>query len=354
MHMRQRLAAEASQVLSAGPGSLLRPSPNRQPVAAAVLEVSQECSLCLGQSQRLVKPWPGVAQASAACQHHAVPDAAGQQLLRQPHTGRQRPRSPLAAPGAAPAVGQAFNTPTCLDKPALCDHHSAPAQARARTAISGAAPTIKRNQGGARPHDLHMENFDISNGGAELIEVAPLPACHLACLPQSSVGQQALLHTQMCPACAAQPLHQEARPGGPRHACAWRKMGARCCSMACSRAAAQMRTCTQNATLVLALGRRYGLVGRNGTGKTTFLRAMAAHAIKGIPDNVQACLKPAPGPSWQGLLQRVTAAKAAESALHIPSAGTWPAALRLWSPAHLLCPTQPGGGDCPCRGQCGP
>lgn len=30
-----------------------------------------------------------------------------------------------------------------------------------------------------------------------------------------------------------------------------------------------------------------GLVGRNGTGKTSFLRAMALHAIDGIPKNCQ-------------------------------------------------------------------
>lgn len=30
-----------------------------------------------------------------------------------------------------------------------------------------------------------------------------------------------------------------------------------------------------------------GLVGRNGTGKTTFLRHMALHAIDGIPPNCQ-------------------------------------------------------------------
>lgn len=30
-----------------------------------------------------------------------------------------------------------------------------------------------------------------------------------------------------------------------------------------------------------------GLVGRNGTGKTTFLRYMALHAIDGIPNNCQ-------------------------------------------------------------------
>ena len=37
----------------------------------------------------------------------------------------------------------------------------------------------------------------------------------------------------------------------------------------------------------MAFGRRYGLVGRNGTGKTTLLRAMAQHQIKGIPENCQ-------------------------------------------------------------------
>ena len=30
-----------------------------------------------------------------------------------------------------------------------------------------------------------------------------------------------------------------------------------------------------------------GLVGRNGTGKTTFLRHMAMHAVDGIPSNCQ-------------------------------------------------------------------
>lgn len=30
-----------------------------------------------------------------------------------------------------------------------------------------------------------------------------------------------------------------------------------------------------------------GLVGRNGTGKTSFLRHMAMHAIEGIPKNCQ-------------------------------------------------------------------
>lgn len=40
-------------------------------------------------------------------------------------------------------------------------------------------------------------------------------------------------------------------------------------------------------TITLSFGRHYGLVGRNGTGKTTFLRYMAMHAIDGIPSNCQ-------------------------------------------------------------------
>ncbi|KAL6348912.1 hypothetical protein AAG906_033568 [Vitis piasezkii] len=40
-------------------------------------------------------------------------------------------------------------------------------------------------------------------------------------------------------------------------------------------------------SVTLSYGRHYGLVGRNGTGKTTFLRYMAMHAIDGIPKNCQ-------------------------------------------------------------------
>lgn len=43
-----------------------------------------------------------------------------------------------------------------------------------------------------------------------------------------------------------------------------------------------------DADVVLALGRRYGLVGRNGTGKTTLLRALAARQLPGLPSNCQA------------------------------------------------------------------
>ncbi|KAJ9706288.1 hypothetical protein PVL29_001690 [Vitis rotundifolia] len=40
-------------------------------------------------------------------------------------------------------------------------------------------------------------------------------------------------------------------------------------------------------SVTLSYGRHYGLVGRNGTGKTTFLRYMAMHAIDGIPKSCQ-------------------------------------------------------------------
>ncbi|GAB2296142.1 ATP-binding cassette sub- F member 3, partial [Dionaea muscipula] len=39
--------------------------------------------------------------------------------------------------------------------------------------------------------------------------------------------------------------------------------------------------------VTLSFGRHYGLIGRNGTGKTTFLRHLAMHAIDGIPKNCQ-------------------------------------------------------------------
>ncbi|KAK9867268.1 hypothetical protein WJX84_007223 [Apatococcus fuscideae] len=85
-------------------------------------------------------------------------------------------------------------------------------QARAAKASAGSRPVIVRNAGGGGSKDLQLENFSVSNGGAELIE---------------------------------------------------------------------------DASLMMAHGRRYGLVGRNGTGKTTLLRAMAAHQIKGIPETCQ-------------------------------------------------------------------
>ncbi|PHU27959.1 ABC transporter F family member 3 [Capsicum chinense] len=40
-------------------------------------------------------------------------------------------------------------------------------------------------------------------------------------------------------------------------------------------------------SVTLSFGRHYGLIGRNGTGKTTLLRHMAMHTIDGIPKNCQ-------------------------------------------------------------------
>ncbi|XP_078440145.1 general control non-repressible 3 [Wolffia australiana] len=47
------------------------------------------------------------------------------------------------------------------------------------------------------------------------------------------------------------------------------------------------RDLISDASLTLSFGRHYGLVGRNGTGKTSLLRHMALHAIDGIPKNCQ-------------------------------------------------------------------
>ena len=44
-------------------------------------------------------------------------------------------------------------------------------QAEAAAAAAGAAPTIVRNAGSLGARDLHLENFSVSNGGKELIEV---------------------------------------------------------------------------------------------------------------------------------------------------------------------------------------
>ncbi|KAG1664619.1 hypothetical protein FOA52_004494 [Chlamydomonas sp. UWO 241] len=83
---------------------------------------------------------------------------------------------------------------------------------QADEAMRGKAPTIIRNAGSAGCRDIHLEDFNVSNGGKDLID---------------------------------------------------------------------------SATMMLAFGRRYGLIGRNGTGKTTLLRALANHEVRGIPKNCQ-------------------------------------------------------------------
>jgi ATP-binding cassette subfamily F protein 3 len=82
----------------------------------------------------------------------------------------------------------------------------------AEAVLAGRTVEVARNGGGPAVRDVHLRNFSVSNGGAELIS---------------------------------------------------------------------------DADVVLALGRRYGLVGRNGTGKTTLLRALAARQLAGLPPNCQ-------------------------------------------------------------------
>eukprot|EP00299_Pterocystis_sp_00344_P017998 c8999_g1_i1.p1 GENE.c8999_g1_i1~~c8999_g1_i1.p1 ORF type:complete len:724 (-),score=195.66 c8999_g1_i1:1799-3970(-) len=47
------------------------------------------------------------------------------------------------------------------------------------------------------------------------------------------------------------------------------------------------KTLIDNCSLFLQRGRRYGLVGRNGMGKTTLLRHLSARELVGIPENLQ-------------------------------------------------------------------
>ncbi len=56
-----------------------------------------------------------------------------------------------------------------------------------------------------------------------------------------------------------------------------------------------------DATVTLAYGRRYGLIGHNGAGKSTFLRALAAGDIKGLPPNCQV----RPWRRWRGERRRL-------------------------------------------------
>ncbi len=44
-------------------------------------------------------------------------------------------------------------------------------QAQAAGVAAGAQPVIMRNTGGGGSRDVHLENFSVSNGGQELIEV---------------------------------------------------------------------------------------------------------------------------------------------------------------------------------------
>ena len=48
-------------------------------------------------------------------------------------------------------------------------------QAEAAARAAGENPTIVRNQGSIGARDLHLENFSVSNGGKDLIEVCYFP-----------------------------------------------------------------------------------------------------------------------------------------------------------------------------------
>lgn len=50
----------------------------------------------------------------------------------------------------------------------------------------------------------------------------------------------------------------------------------------------------EDASLMLSFGRRYGLIGRNGQGKTTLLRAIANRNVAGLGKNTQASIHPLP------------------------------------------------------------
>ena len=51
----------------------------------------------------------------------------------------------------------------------------------------------------------------------------------------------------------------------------------------------QHRELLQDAHLSLRRGVRYGLVGRNGCGKSTLMRAMASKAIPSMPQDMKVC-----------------------------------------------------------------
>ena len=48
--------------------------------------------------------------------------------------------------------------------------------------MAGAAPQVQRNKGTMGSKDLHLENFSVSNGGQELIEVYFSPLAPFCCI----------------------------------------------------------------------------------------------------------------------------------------------------------------------------
>ncbi|KAL6757773.1 ABC transporter family protein [Haematococcus lacustris] len=142
----------------------------------------------------------------------------GKALLFKEESGKHMIQTPFGSDirdGALPAISEKDRAR--IDKIKAKEAATARAafeahKASADQAVAGATPLIVRDLGGGGSRDLHLDNFNVSNGGKDLIE---------------------------------------------------------------------------DASVMLAYGRRYGLVGRNGTGKTSLLRAMAAHDIPGIPANCQ-------------------------------------------------------------------
>ena len=76
-------------------------------------------------------------------------------------------RMTLAFPTACSWLQVSFHTlrHPVLSKSAMHE------QARAAEAVEAAAPNIVRNAGGAGVRDISLENFSVSNGGQDLIEV---------------------------------------------------------------------------------------------------------------------------------------------------------------------------------------
>ena len=107
-------------------------------------------------------------------------------------------------------------------------------QERAEKALQ-TRPTLRRDRNGMGQRDIHLENFSVTNGGAELIKDGCITLAF-------GVDRWPLCASSLSP--------------------------------------------LLNYLLTLA-GRRYGLVGRNGTGKSTFLRALSSGQIPGVPSHCQ-------------------------------------------------------------------
>lgn len=73
-------------------------------------------------------------------------------------------------------------------------------QARAAKASAGSRPVIVRNAGGGGSKDLQLENFSVSNGGAELIEVPKHSSPPFPCLTHV-VLFTVLVRIPSCSAC---------------------------------------------------------------------------------------------------------------------------------------------------------